>query len=247
MRSGAGPVISLPLAIAGLRARWVLVAYLVVGALNVAGNLASAPLAAATKPLLMPLLVVWALANALRSSRAATAILLGLLLAWAGDLLLMVPMLVTGMAAFAVMQVAYLVAFRALPGPGLVRAWPLATVPFAAAWLVITVAIWPTAGDLRSPIAAYGLLLVAMACSALDTSLRLPPGTRWWLPLGGALFVLSDALIALGIAERIAEGPVVDAAIMATYIAAQLLIVVSVIVATHAQPVDSTGSTGSAA
>ena len=31
-----------------------------------------------------------------------------------------------GMASFLVMQVLYILAFRAVPGPGLVRAWPIA-------------------------------------------------------------------------------------------------------------------------
>lgn len=221
------------MAVERLRARWVLVVYLVVGALNVLGSAALPALAAATKPLLMPLLVIWALSNALKASRPATAMLFGLLLAWAGDLLLMIPMLLAGMAAFAGMQIAYLLGFRALPGPGLVRAWPLAVLPYALLWVAMVIVIWPTAGDLLLPIAVYGLLLMAMACSALDASLRLPTGIRWWLPLGAALFVFSDLLIAVRIAGVIDPGGgagLLDAAVMATYVTAQLLIVVSVIV-----------------
>lgn len=225
---------SVTLRLASLRGRWILVAYLAVAALNVAGELAWSPLAAGTKPLLMPLLAIWVLANALRGERAATALLVGLLLAWGGDLLLEVPSFLAGMAAFAGMQVAYLVAFRSLPGPGLVRAWPLAAVPYAVAWLAVVGLAWPGAGDLRLPIAAYGALLAAMACSALDASLRLPTGIRWWLPLGGALFLVSDAAIALATAGRIEASPLQGAFVMATYATAQLLIATSVIIATHA-------------
>lgn len=218
-----------------LRGRWLLVAYLLLAMLNVAGELAWAPLAAGTKPLLMPVLAIWVLANALRGERAATALLVGLLLAWGGDLLLEVPSFLAGMAAFAGMQVAYLVAFRAIPGPGLVRAWPLAAVPYALAWLAVVGLIWSDAGDLRLPIAAYGALLAVMACSALDTSLRLPTGIRWWLPLGGGLFLLSDAAIALATVGHLEVTPVQSAFVMATYATAQLLIATSVVIATHAR------------
>lgn len=220
----------------GTRAPWLLAVYAGLAVLNIAGTAAFAPLAAATKPLLMPVLLAWVLANAVQGSRPAVALMAGLFCAFLGDVLLMADERLWGIAAFALMQVAYLVAFRLLPGPGLVRAWPLAAVPYALAWAGFTALLWPSAGDLRIPVAAYGALLYAMALAALGLALRLPPDMRWWPAAGGALFIASDAVLALGMFGVGASGAPAGAFAMAAYCAAQFLIVVPVVIAERRRP-----------
>ena len=77
--------------------------------------------------------------------------------------------------------------------------------------------LWPDLpAELRVPVAGYSVLLTAMAYRA--TRLGLTAG------LGGALFLLSDTLIATGVAEW-PQLPRPDFWIMATYLAAQHLLV----------------------
>ncbi|EFL31208.1 conserved hypothetical protein [Streptomyces viridochromogenes DSM 40736] len=180
------------------------------------------------KPSLMPLLAAWA---ALR--RAPRPLLAALLFGWGGDVLLLSdaePAFLAGMACFAAGHVCYLVLFvrngsrYAVPRA---RAGLLA-LGYATA-LVTTVALLrpDLPADLRVPVAAYSLLLTAMAYGA---AIRLGLFTG----LGGALFLLSDTLIATGVAEW-PQPPRPDFWIMLTYIAAQILLVLGTLGALNAR------------
>ncbi|MFD9410399.1 lysoplasmalogenase [Streptomyces sp. NPDC059989] len=160
------------------------------------------------KPLLMPLLVAYVI------TRGGPRLLVAaLLFGWGGDLALLFdaePAFLVGMGSFAAGHVCYLVLFgRRATNPLLGGAYGLA--------LVGTVALlWADLpADLRIPVAGYSLLLTAMAyrSSALGRAAG----------IGGALFLLSDTLIATGVAEW-PQLPRPDFWIMATYVAAQYLL-----------------------
>ncbi|KKD08495.1 lysoplasmalogenase [Streptomyces sp. WM6386] len=166
------------------------------------------------KPLLMPLLAAYA------ASRGAPRLLTAALLCgWGGDTLLLFdaePAFLAGMGCFAAGHLCYLALFRSYDTA---RARSAFLAPAYAVVLVTSVALlWPDLpADLRVPVAGYSLLLTAMAYAAA-TRLGLLAG------LGGALFVLSDSLIATGVAEW--PQPLrPDLWIMLTYIAAQSLLV----------------------
>ncbi|MFF7445279.1 MULTISPECIES: lysoplasmalogenase family protein [unclassified Streptomyces] len=170
------------------------------------------------KPLLMPLLAAWA------AVRGAPPLLIAALLCgWGGDTLLLLdvePAFLAGMGCFAAGHLCYLALFRSYE-----RAHARSAL-FAPAYgmvLVGTVAsLWPDLpADLRVPVAGYSLLLTVMAWAAV-TRLGLLAG------LGGALFVLSDSLIATGVAEW-PQPPRPDLWIMLTYVAAQSLLVIGVL------------------
>ncbi len=184
------------------------------------------------KPLLVLLLLAWVVVDA--RGRAAPWpsslrwLVVGLVFAWVGDVLLLVDgdlWFLGGIAAFAVMQVCYLVAFLRVPGIGLVRAWRVCVVPYALVWVGVNIAVWSDVGDLRIPVVIYSALAIAMALGALDVVLRLPRRLGWRVAGGGALFVVSDALIALTAFGPLDSGRGWDVAIMGTYIAAQAMIV----------------------
>lgn len=169
------------------------------------------------KPLLMPLLALWA---ALR--KAPRPLLAALLFGWGGDVLLLSdaePAFLAGMASFAAGHVCYLVLFATYGSRNTVpraRAGVLA-LGYAAALGTTVALLWPDLpADLRVPVAGYSLLLTAMAYRSA-TRLGLFAG------LGGALFLLSDTLIATGVAEW-PQPPGPDFWIMLTYIAAQALL-----------------------
>lgn len=215
----------------GMLPRFLLALYVVVGALDVIGQAASLdPLVVATKPLLVPLLVAWLVATARRQAVSGPLawLLAGLGFAWLGDLALMAGgdlFFALGLVVFLVMQACYIVAFTRVPGPGLVRAWKVAIVPFAAFWAGMNLLVWPGAGSMRIPVLVYSAVLLAMAAAALDLVLRVPRPLGWRVFWGAALFVVSDSLIAVTAFGPLEPSAGPSAAVMSTYIAAQALIV----------------------
>ncbi|QUW82884.1 lysoplasmalogenase [Streptomyces mirabilis] len=171
------------------------------------------------KPLLMPLLAAHAVVRG-----GPRLLVAALLCGWGGDVLLLSdadPAFLVGMASFAAGHVCYLLLFRRPDSPRLpphVRgpsAWLVGAYVLA---LVVTVTLlWPDLpAGLRIPVAGYSLLLTAMAAG----STRLGPVAG----VGGALFLLSDTLIATGVADW-PQLPRPDFWIMLTYAAAQFLLV----------------------
>ncbi|MET7489192.1 lysoplasmalogenase [Streptomyces sp. NPDC005538] len=166
------------------------------------------------KPLLMPLLAAFA-----ARAGGPRILVAALLCGWGGDVLLLSdadPAFMAGMASFAAGHICYLVLFRR-QGPPRARAGLLAAC-YAVALGTLVVLLWPgLPAGLRVPVAGYSALLTAMAYAAAT---RLGPVAG----LGGALFVLSDTLIATGVADW-PQPPAPDFWIMLTYAAAQFLLV----------------------
>ena len=120
---------------------------------------------------------------------------------------------------FAVAQVLWIVAFARVERGRSPMAWTLLLVVVAVALLAVTV---PEAGVLAPAVVVYGLLLLAVAWLAASHG--------WVGGLGGALFVLSDGLIALGaFRPDLVDWPQCDLLVMATYVAAQALFVVIIL------------------
>ena len=212
--------------------RILLAAYAVVGVVNVVAETAGLSGAAhLTKPMLMPLLLAW-LVVVMRPAGGLGAALRGLAagvaFAWLGDLLLMGDgdaYFTGGIAAFLVTQVCYIVAFTRIPGPGLVRAWRIALVPYAVIWIVLNLLVSPGVGDMRVPVLLYSVVLISMSVAALDLVIRVPQRLGWRIAAGALLFVASDAVIALTAFGPLSSSPALTGLIMATYVAAQALIV----------------------
>jgi len=194
--------------------RPLLVAFLVVCAVDLVGLLADVRIAAlVAKPLLLPLLAGYAVAR-----RGPRLLVAALLFGWGGDVLLMVDADVAfllGMGSFAVGHICYLWLF------GRARSSMPAGVAYAVVLAVAVVLLWPgLPAGLRIPVAGYSLLLTAMAYRA---------GTLGrYAAVGGALFLLSDTLIATGIADW-PQLPAHGFWIMLTYVAAQFLLTTGVL------------------
>ncbi|UUU34905.1 lysoplasmalogenase [Streptomyces sp. CA-210063] len=191
------------------------------------------------KPLLMPLLAACAYVRG--GPRPLTA---ALLLGWGGDVLLLSdaePAFLAGMGSFAVGHLCYLVLFERLgrlgrprtsaPRARAARMSVVCGVAYGFALVAAVASLWPgLPADLRLPVAGYSALLTAMAWAAA----RLGPVTG----LGGALFVVSDLLIATGVAEW-PQLPRPDLWIMLTYLTAQYLLVHGALGTFHARAEDT--------
>ncbi|WP_405878888.1 lysoplasmalogenase [Streptomyces sp. NBC_01136] len=180
------------------------------------------------KPLLMPLLAAHAVGRG-----GPRLLVAALLCGWGGDVLLLSdagPAFLLGMASFAAGHVCYLVLFRRAARARGVSTWLGGA--YALALVATVTLLWPDLpADLRIPVAGYSLLLTAMAAR----STRLGPVAG----AGGALFMLSDTLIATGVADW-PQLPRSDLWIMLTYAAAQFLLVSGVLGTLGAQPAPTT-------
>lgn len=198
--------------------------------------------ASLTQPFLMPLLAMAMVARSLRMGarldhRIVQLTLVALFFSWLGDSL---PRGLDGDAAFLAMvgsflvaQVVYAVAFwprRALSIAG-TRPWLVAPYVVAGIGLVW----WCTegAGSLLVPVIVYAAALVTMAVLATGLTSR---GA-----VGGVLFLVSDALIAV---DAFTGFDLAGHAfwVMLTYIAAQVLLVDAVLDVSASAEVSSPGT-----
>jgi uncharacterized membrane protein YhhN len=168
----------------------------------------------ATKPLLMPVLAAFLLAAA-GDRRAVRLPAAGMLLGGLGDTALLASgnWFLPGMGSFAAGHACYIAEF-VKDGSARRARMPVAA-GYGAVWAVLIAVLWRRLGSLRAPVALYSLLLVSMAILA--------SGRNRTAAAGGALFVLSDALIACDLAG-IDAVPRQQAAVMPAYVAGQFLL-----------------------
>jgi uncharacterized membrane protein YhhN len=212
-------------------ARRFALALAVVALVHLVAQLAGAgTLADLTQVLLMPLLaaVLWCETSAPRS-RLVTLTLVALVLSWLGDT---APKLADGDAAFLVMvgffllaQVAYIVAFLPFRATSVLHVRRPLLLLYLAVVVGLVAACVGGASDMLVPVLVYGACLGTMAVLAT--------GVNRLTAVGGALFLVSDGLIAL---DAFVPGfglPVQGFWVMATYVAAQVLIVAGVLRRQH--------------
>ena len=207
-------------------------AYALLSVANVAAEAVGASaFAGITKACLMPLLLAW-LVVTLRRSRpghpAARWLGVGLVFAWFGDLLLNgdgASVFKAGIVAFLVMQLCYIASFTRIPGPGLVRSRKLLALPYLALWALLNGSLRGRVGALGPAVLVYSAVLIGMALAALDLIGRVDRRMGWRVAVGAPIFVVSDSMIALTAFGPLPPSHAMDAAIMATYVVAQGLIV----------------------
>ena len=147
------------------------------------------------KPLATLFIIAYAWQRGVPGSATRRWVLVGLICSLAGDVALLWPAqgFLPGLVSFLLAHLAYLVAFtreRRLAA----RVLPFVVYALIAA-LVLS-QLWPgVPAALRTPVVAYVLCLSAMAAQTAVLALCGDPRTRV-LALGGALFMLSDALLA---------------------------------------------------
>ncbi|NYH55821.1 putative membrane protein YhhN [Nocardiopsis arvandica] len=210
-----------------LPARALLASFLVLGAVHLAVQLLGPEAwSRPTQVLLMPVLALLVLAATERPrSRLVVLVLAALVFSWLGDAL---PALAEGdtafllmVAGFLVAQVVYVCAFWPYRAESVLhrRRWLL--VPYAGAVAALMWVCVLHTGVLLVPVLLYGLVLGLMAVVST--------GVNTWTAVGGALFLASDSLIALRSFVPGLDVPQGGFWVMATYLAAQALIVLGVL------------------
>jgi uncharacterized membrane protein YhhN len=162
-----------------------------------------------TKPLLMPTLMPG------RDAATRSALALG----WAGDVALLGASdaaFTAGLGSFLACHLAWIAALRQRDSSGQLRnRLPWAVLEVAACG-ALNGYLWHRTGKHRIPVIVYSCALLAMSLVSLDSRSRK-------VAAGGALFLASDALVALQKFSDL-KVPQGQAAVMSTYAAAQALL-----------------------
>lgn len=199
-------------------------AYAVLGIVHLVVQVAGpAWLSRPTQVLLMPMLAGWLWCAAPERTRPVRLVTVALAFSWLGDTL---PAAFTGDAAFLAMvggfllaQVTYIAAFRPYRHSSVLRT--PAVVGYVVAFGVLFGLCAPGAGGMLVPVAVYGLCLTSMAVLAT--------GAGRLAGIGGAVFFVSDGLIALGAFADWYDPPAHDLWVMVTYLTGQVLLVTGVL------------------
>jgi uncharacterized membrane protein YhhN len=211
--------------------------YLLVAALHLLAQAAGRDvLAATTQVLLMPALALVLLGSAQPRTRITRLTAGALLFSWLGD---SVPRLLDGDAAFGAMlgcflvaQVFFIRAFLPYAGRSVLRTRRAWLTPYVVALLVLLLVCAPAAGVLAPAVVVYGVCLAATGATATGVN-----ALTW---AGGAVFMVSDSLIALD-AFEVWTQPGHDVWVMATYCVAQLLLVLGVLRQSAAEAGEAAG------
>ena len=154
----------------------------------------------AFKPLATLCVIAWAALGRSDDGLVKRWIVIGLVCSLAGDVALLWPVqgFLVGLVAFLLGHVAYLVALTR-------RVKFLASPPAFGAWAIVAASVlaglWAgVPAELRAPVLVYVGALAAMAAQATSVWLARRSqvdAARWrTVAIGGALFVLSDAILA---------------------------------------------------
>ena len=158
-------------------------------------------------------------------------LLAGLVASLAGDVLLMGPggMFVPGLVCFLLAHLAYIALFRI--GVGLFpRPGALAATLLVGAGMYAFLWHGGLPAALRIPVGAYVVVIACMAAQAIGRAavLRRTDPSAAWVAVGACFFMLSDSLLAIN--KFVMPLPLAQLWVLATYYAAQVLIV------RHARP-----------
>ncbi len=178
-----------------------------------------------TKCLLAPLLAAWVI-----EQKGPRAVVIALILCFLGDLFLELGdrMFVVGMAAFAGAHITFIRFFIARGAINQLRRRPPVLIVYVVAAVGLVAYAWSGLEvGLRPVIPIYAALLVGTAATSVATDLR--------AGIGGALFLISDGIIALGQADRINnDAAATGLAIMTFYLLSIYFLATGILAREHA-------------
>ncbi len=165
----------------------------------------------------MPLLAWCCWVAAVPRTRLVILVVIALGFSWLGDL--SAPVLIK-IGFFLVAQIVYIVAFRPYWRRSLIARPPL-LIAYGIALAALIGVVAAAAGPLAGPVAVYGASLAVMAVLAT--------GVGRLTGIGGALFLISDIVLAVEL--FVAPGAIPYALLvnMALYLPAQLMITLGVL------------------
>ena len=187
----------------------------------------------ATKPLLMPSLMLWLWQVGKGvSPKLRNAWLIGLTFSTLGDILLMGSgslFFLLGLSAFLLTHISYISGTtQGFAGSGFLKRHPGWALPFVLTPVLMLSWLWVgIPSGMRIPVTIYALVINTMVASVVNLKGRLSSPVFISMATGALLFMLSDSLIAINKFGHPFEGE--RLAVMVTYIVGQWLLTRSVI------------------
>lgn len=175
------------------------------------------------KPLLMITLLTYFLSASKGYPGWRMLVVMALVFSWGGDVFLMLDnMFVAGLASFLVAHLFYIVAYQKT-GAGKGKLRPFDIAAFALYGIALIWILYPGLGGMLVPVIAYALVLLTMGVWAHKRRGETAIASFGYVSAGVILFVISDSLIAVN--KFAFNVPGERLLVMATYIAAQFLII----------------------
>lgn len=182
---------------------WIII-FLAILAVNITGiQLPNEMLEKISKPLLMPVLVIYFLIQTNQIQSAFKKwILLALFFSWAGDVLLMFQandpnFFLFGLSAFLLAHIFYIVFFYRVREKENIKInlWLLLLVMIYYGGLIFW--LFPHLGDMKVPVMVYGIVISCMFMLAMHMLSVQNKSVGKWMMIGALLFVMSDSLLAI--------------------------------------------------
>ena len=207
---------------------WIILFFIVLVADLFAVYTSNETLRYVTKPLLMPLLIIYFLAETNSfSSSLKKWIVLALVFSWAGDVLLIFESLfsnffIFGLVAFLIAHIFYILFYENVIRKDGIRKNYWWFLPVIIYYITLIYLLSPHLGDMKLPVRIYGIVISYMLIQALQTGRIKNHASAGLMITGAVLFITSDSLLAINKFYESFE--YAGIAIMLTYGIAQLLI-----------------------
>jgi uncharacterized membrane protein YhhN len=168
-----------------------------------------------TKPILLPVLILWYRSSAKSEKIQLSAFFLaGLILSFFGDLFLLFEWgFLLGLGSFLLAHVFYIISFKKKVQHQIWKFWPIILSLYAAILLVF---LYPYLNEMKIPVAIYAVVICTMMYGAIKTHHRN-------LIIGALLFVISDTLLSVNLFVQ--PFLILNFLVMITYILAQWFLV----------------------
>jgi uncharacterized membrane protein YhhN len=184
------------------RTTWIVLFILILLADLAAVYLDNEILRRSTKPLLMPLLIIYFLEQTkIFISGLKPWIVLALFFSWVGDILLMFEerkpiFFLLGLSAFFIAQVFYIIFFHNIRMKEYIRGNALFLLIVIIYYGILISLLSPFLGNMKLPVRIYGVVISFMLMLAMHMMLGKNKKAGWWMMLGAILFITSDSLLA---------------------------------------------------
>ena len=168
-----------------------------------------------TKPILLPVLILWYISSSKSEKIQLNAFFLaGLILSFFGDLFLLFKWgFLPGLGSFLLAHLCYIISFKKKPQKRIKEFWPIILSLYASILLVF---LFPYLKEMKIPVFIYAVVISVMMYSALKTHNRN-------LIIGALLFLISDTLLSVNLFLK--PLMILNLLVMITYVSAQWFLV----------------------
>ncbi len=214
----------------------ILLLYIVLAIVEITGDITGIrPIIYVTKPLLMPVLMLWFFAlTPNKTSKFKKIIAVSIVCSFFGDTFLLFVekneiFFLLGLGSFLIGQLLYGWAFilniKSSDRKGDIRLNVLFAILFGAFYFMLMNLLFPKLGEFLVPVLVYGLAICFMGLTAAYRYNKVAMNSFYFVLAGALTFVVSDTCIALDKFYFPGGFPYAQALIMVTYCTAQYLIV----------------------